>query len=317
MKLVNSLKRGGEYDCVVPISGGKDSVFILRYAVKELGLRAVAVNYNSGMQSDLAIENMKNACDILHVPLIFKKADEKLQTRRLEAMLRLSERLGSFVLGCGGCVPVLQSATISFANENNIPIVLDGGSSLEHVPSLKDKGQGSIFKAFAERFKNGMKPLFRYKLYDLDVIKYAYLFRYRKYDKRLKRAMGVFKTARPPLGYVDPFISGRAAIIRFSNYIMMPEAEMVRIIKQELKWKNPEGTDKRFDCLLHCLFDFDHLSRYGITSNGVVYSNMIRQGLMDREDALRKETRAKENIFKECGALCERLGLREYKMPSL
>ena len=315
--LANSLKRNSEYDCIVPISGGKDSVFILYYAVKKMNLRAIAVNYDSGMQSDLAIENMKNACSILKVPLIFKKADKVLQMKRLKAMLKLSERLGSFVLGCGGCVPVLQAATINFANDNNIPIVLDGGSSMEHAPSLKDKKKDNVLKSCLKRLKNKIDPIKRYKLYELDVVKYFYLFKYRKYNNKLNKLMGVASAKKPPLGYVDPFVSKNTTVIRFSNYLMLPEAEIVRIIKQELGWKSPVGTDKRFDCLLHCLSDFDHLSKYGITSNGVVYSNMIRQGLMNREDALSKETYAKNNLSDECAVLTGRLRLHDYKMPSL
>lgn len=49
------------YTFVIPISGGKDSTFVLYYAVKTLGLRAIAVNYDSGLQSDLAEKNTGSA----------------------------------------------------------------------------------------------------------------------------------------------------------------------------------------------------------------------------------------------------------------
>ncbi|MBU1147836.1 MAG: hypothetical protein KKD11_05725 [Candidatus Omnitrophica bacterium] len=315
--LVNSLKKGSRYDCVVPISGGKDSSFILYYAVKKLNLKAVAVNYDSGMQSDLAIENMKNTCRILNVPLVFKKADRRLQMKRLEIMLKLSERLGSFVLGCGGCVPVLQAVTIGFANDNDVPIILDGGSSLEHVPVLRNKIKKSKLKSIVKKLRNRVEPILRYRLYDLDFVKYRYLFKYRNCNKQLNEHMGVSKTVRPPLGYAGPFASKNTTIIRFSNYIMLPEEEIVRVIKEELDWKNPTGTDKRFDCLLHCLSDFDHLMKYGITSNGMVYSNIIRQGLMSREEALYKESYAKDNVSRDCALLAKKLKLDNYKIPPL
>lgn len=37
LQLLSSHPKRGKYDCVVPISGGKDSTFILYYVVKELG----------------------------------------------------------------------------------------------------------------------------------------------------------------------------------------------------------------------------------------------------------------------------------------
>ena len=71
-KLAEVLRSGlktGKYDCVVPLSGGKDSTFILYYPVTELGLHPVAVSYDSGFQTQIAKENMQNACKILGVPL--------------------------------------------------------------------------------------------------------------------------------------------------------------------------------------------------------------------------------------------------------
>ena len=53
-----SLKEDGPYDCVVPLSGGKDSVYVLYYTVKKLGLRAIAVSYDNGFVHEVAIRNM-------------------------------------------------------------------------------------------------------------------------------------------------------------------------------------------------------------------------------------------------------------------
>lgn len=36
---------GGPYDCVIPLSGGKDSTCILHSAVQDLGLTPIATNY--------------------------------------------------------------------------------------------------------------------------------------------------------------------------------------------------------------------------------------------------------------------------------
>ena len=40
IELVRSAGRNGQYDCVIPLSGGKDSTYVLYHAVKELGLEA-------------------------------------------------------------------------------------------------------------------------------------------------------------------------------------------------------------------------------------------------------------------------------------
>src|SRR5436309_3212234 len=47
----------GLYDCIVPYSGGKDSVFQLWYVVKELKLKPLVVRYNHWGYRPLVQEN--------------------------------------------------------------------------------------------------------------------------------------------------------------------------------------------------------------------------------------------------------------------
>jgi 3'-phosphoadenosine 5'-phosphosulfate sulfotransferase (PAPS reductase)/FAD synthetase len=90
-KLVNLIKsfKKGQHDCVVPLSGGKENTYILYYTVKELKLNPIAVNYNSGFQNPLAIENMINSWEILNVPLVIKTVDSSIQKSMLKEALRI------------------------------------------------------------------------------------------------------------------------------------------------------------------------------------------------------------------------------------
>lgn len=55
--IVDRYRGKGEYDCIVPFSGGKDSTFQLWYAVKELGLKPLVVRYNHWGYRPLVNEN--------------------------------------------------------------------------------------------------------------------------------------------------------------------------------------------------------------------------------------------------------------------
>jgi len=61
-QLVQRIKedgRGKPYDCVIGISGGVDSSFLALQAVR-LGLRPLAVHFDSGWNSELAVDNIHN-----------------------------------------------------------------------------------------------------------------------------------------------------------------------------------------------------------------------------------------------------------------
>lgn len=61
-ELVAKIKKSGEgkpYDCVIGISGGVDSSYLALMAVK-LGLRPLAVHFDSGWNSELAVDNIHN-----------------------------------------------------------------------------------------------------------------------------------------------------------------------------------------------------------------------------------------------------------------
>jgi len=68
---IPSLARGERFDRVIPLSGGKDSTYILYYVVRDLGLGPVAVSCDAGYQAPVAKENVRNACRILSVPIVW------------------------------------------------------------------------------------------------------------------------------------------------------------------------------------------------------------------------------------------------------
>ena len=61
--------RGRKYDCVVGVSGGRDTSYCLHYVAREMGLRPLAVHFDNGWDSDVAKTNLAMVCDKLGVEL--------------------------------------------------------------------------------------------------------------------------------------------------------------------------------------------------------------------------------------------------------
>jgi hypothetical protein len=65
------IKRDGKnkkYDCIVGVSGGTDSCYLL-YLAKKYGLRPLAVNLDNGFSSKTAVENIKKVTNALKIDL--------------------------------------------------------------------------------------------------------------------------------------------------------------------------------------------------------------------------------------------------------
>jgi len=69
--LVNNIKSSGrnrKYDCLIGVSGGVDSTFVA-YLVKKLGLRPLAIHFDNGWNSELAVKNIELVLKNLDIDL--------------------------------------------------------------------------------------------------------------------------------------------------------------------------------------------------------------------------------------------------------
>ena len=60
--------RKKEYDCIIGLSGGVDSTYLLYWAVKH-GLRPLAVSFDNGWNTEIAVNNIRKATEKLNVDL--------------------------------------------------------------------------------------------------------------------------------------------------------------------------------------------------------------------------------------------------------
>ncbi len=78
--LFNRVKESGKgkkYDCILGLSGGLDSSYMLHLAVKEWGLRPFVFHIDTGWNLPVAQKNIKCLTDKLGVKLHIKKMDRK------------------------------------------------------------------------------------------------------------------------------------------------------------------------------------------------------------------------------------------------
>lgn len=322
---IRSAQKKGEYDCVIPLSGGKDSTYVLYYAVKELGLKPVAVTYKSGFQTQIGVENVQNACDALNVPCVIEEANRNIQDRLLRESLRISKTIGSFVLICMSCGTLIKAIPIKVAKQRGIPFVLFGDSARESVRLAKMRSKLKTAKYEDIRSNRpltiAIEKVAKLRAANMTPFKFMRIFPrlvcYRLLGSYQLLSLGVpFKNAIfPNLGSVSP--KKGPQMIHFYDYVDWDPVEGIAVLERELGWKHPPDRKSRFDCRLNCFGGYGALQKGGISANGMISCNLIREGLMSREEALEKEQLEMHTVVEKCQSVINELGLNDFVLPNL
>ena len=82
--------KGNRYDCVIGVSGGVDSSYLLHLAKNEYGLRPLAVNLDNGWSSDIAVKNIQKVTKKLDIDLETYVVDYEEMKDLLRAYMRAS-----------------------------------------------------------------------------------------------------------------------------------------------------------------------------------------------------------------------------------
>jgi len=123
-QLTRAIKEAGktkDYDCIVGVSGGLDSSYVLYIVVKQLGLRPLAVHLDNGWNSELSVSNIEKICKVLGADLYTHVIDweefKKMQLAFFRANVIDIEMLTDHAI---------QALLYKLANEKGIKYIMAG-----------------------------------------------------------------------------------------------------------------------------------------------------------------------------------------------
>jgi len=280
--------KGEKYDCIVPISGGRDSSFILHQIVKKYEMRVLALTVDSGAIRPEGHRNIKRITEVLNVDHVWIRDEKQIQTAQKNMKIKFHAWLKKPSINT--IVPVLNAGDktmnlriYKYAKENGIPLVLGGnniGNSSFEQEHFKtgflgifpdERGLYSTYETVKLSFLLGLEFLKNYHNFHWSVFReyaegaYVYLF------ESLSRPEGV-----TPLGFYD--------------YIYWNEKEVVSTIRNELDWKGASDTNAtwRIDDFAYPLIDYLYYKLVGFNEFDEHYSKLIREEQLSRDEALRR-----------------------------
>lgn len=317
--VLGQTENNSRYDCLVPISGGKDSSYILYYVVKRLGLKPFAVFCDTGFTHPLAKKNVNTICRKLGVEWATVKSPHNYRRKAVIEAIRISRYLGRLFGVCKNCENNLRTAALNQARELGITTIIWG--STDYGDTIDTYHQRFADQpSFRHRFGNGMMLLGLKTMMSMlsrafirgsyHIVKFAY---YLVRDNFDIKAPGGLKRLNPL--YQVPFnANGAIRTVYFFNHVPYDPEMQLRVLKEELAWDSISGKDTRMDCRLRCLENFNKLSRTGLSSDGFIMANLVRADLMSRETALKKEAAIRESIVRDCRETLKLLGLSGYPL---
>ena len=277
--LDRSRSEAGEYDCMVNISGGRDSAYALLSLVKDYHMRVLAVNYANPFTTPQAKKNIENMVRILGVDFVRfslkNRIHERILSRNVLAWFK-SPSAAMVPAVCIGC-KIIWPDILKIARGHRITCIVNGGNPYEYTSFKKQLLGVSANANLNATYSANIVGLLRESLKNLSYLSPQYL---------LTTAKGYLFGNQYAIG---SRVLGRGIRrIDLFHYLPWDESRVISRIQAELDWDYPrdQGSTWRFDCNIAHLKDFMYMRTLGVTEKHDFYSKMVREGQITRAQAL-------------------------------
>lgn len=123
----------GQYDCLVPLSGGKDSIYLLYRLAIELKLKVLAFTVDINIPP-LAWDNIRRALAKLNIDHLSYSPSQEFYRKTFRYVLRNQEERGAVYTLSYVYAPLFEGDALRLAIEKGIPLVLAGYSPGQPEP---------------------------------------------------------------------------------------------------------------------------------------------------------------------------------------
>ncbi len=132
-RALEACRGGGEYDCLVNLSGGKDSCYLLHRLKRDYRLNVLAFTTDMNVP-DVAWDNIRRTIDKLGVDHIVYRPKRDFYRKLYRYLLQNQEERGAVRTVCYVCAPLFEGYALALAVEKRIPLVLAGYSPGQPEP---------------------------------------------------------------------------------------------------------------------------------------------------------------------------------------
>ena len=253
------------YDVLMAFSGGKDSSYTLKLLREKYDLRILALTFDNHFVSNAALENIKTVTDTLGVDSIIVRppwsvVKEMFSLTAKEDVFSKTTLLRASSI-CTGCIGIVKGLVLKTTLEMQIPLVAFGWSPgqapiqsaiMKTNPKMNLQAQKALLNSFPENLQAKIKQYYVPEEY------------YELYADRFPQNIH-------PLAFFDY------------------DEENIKKELHQMGWGDPKDTDTNSsNCLINAYANHCHLQRHGFHPYVWEIANMVRQGVMSREEGIEK-----------------------------
>ncbi len=271
--------KDGSPDVIVAFSGGRDSSYGLHYVKQVLGMNPVAFTYDWGMVTDLARRNQARLCGKLGIEHIVRSADITAKRRyvrkNVEAWLKKPE-LGMVTLLMAGDKEFYTHAR-QLRKETGIKLVIFcAGNMIEDAPyktglmGVPQDDHGNTLTGMSLRNKVGMLGYFA--------------------KNYLRNPAYINESLRDTANAFYQTFMVKDDFLYLFHYLPWHEDTIVGTIRREYNWEVATDTTTtwRIGDGTAPFYNYIYQTIAGFTEDEVMLSNMVREGHLDRDEAMRR-----------------------------
>jgi amino acid adenylation domain-containing protein len=254
-KLLDKAKaeRRGEYDCLVLLSGGKDSTYALAKLVG-LGVSVLAFTLDNGYISDSAKANIRRVVNVLGVDHVFGETPA-MNEIFVDSLKRYSNV-------CNGCFKTIYTLSTQVAVNKKIPFIVTGLS----------RGQFFETRLTEELFWKD----------DVEAIDKTILEARKSYHRVDDAVKKLLDTSM----FNDDSVFEKVQFLDFYRFVDVDFQEMMNYLDKHLPWIRPSDTGRSTNCLINQVGISVHKNERGYSNYAFPYSWDVRMGHKTRDVSL-------------------------------
>jgi len=253
------------YDAIMAYSGGKDSSYTMKLLKERYDLRILAFTFDNHFLSPLAKDNIAKITKSFNIDHInfrpsWSLTSSMFTTAAREEIFPKSAMLRASSV-CTACITLVKSLVLKTALEMQIPLVAFGWSPGQ-API-----QSSIMKTNPGLIRQNQKLLKDTFIEKIDPLTQSYFIP----DSYYKIYQDSFPYNIHPLAFFDY------------------NEEKISQELRDMGWQHPTDTDTNStNCLINAFANQCHVDKYGFHPYVLEIANMVRQGIMTRDEGLQK-----------------------------